>query len=40
MFTAADNYIITIDPKFAGVPAVANLLLAGALAIDTIYKQG
>lgn len=39
LFTSADNYIISIDPKAAGTEEIIGLLLAAGLAIDTVYKE-
>jgi len=37
LFTSADNYIISLNGEPA--PAIATLLLAAGLAIDTVYKE-
>lgn len=37
LFTSADNYIIALNGEPA--PAVAILLLAAGLAVDTVYKE-
>jgi len=37
LFTSADNYMLSLNESHA--PAKATLLLAAALAVDTIYKE-
>ncbi len=37
LFTSADNYIIALNGE--PEPAIATLLLAAGLAIDTVYKE-
>ncbi len=39
LFTSADTYIISLDPKVGSNPAMASLLLAAGLAIDTVFKE-
>lgn len=39
LFTSADTYIIALEPKLGSNPAMASLLLAAGLAIDTVFKE-
>jgi uncharacterized protein YxjI len=39
LFTSADTYAVHVSPHFSGDPTTKILVLAGALAIDTIYKE-
>lgn len=39
LFTSADNYMISIADGHESNPTVKILLLAAALAIDTVYKE-
>lgn len=39
LFTSADTYAVQVNPDLAAEPLSKMLLLAGALAIDTIYKE-
>jgi len=40
LFTSADNYIVSIDDQLRDQPVAKILLLAAALAIDVVYKEG
>ncbi|MBX9581375.1 MAG: hypothetical protein K2X87_13825 [Gemmataceae bacterium] len=39
LFTSADTYAVAINPELADEPLAKMLVLAAALAIDTIYKE-
>lgn len=39
LFTSSDTYAVQVNPELAGEPLSKMLVLAGALAIDTIYKE-
>jgi uncharacterized protein YxjI len=39
-FTSADNYIVSISDDLSDEPTAKCLLLAAALAIDIVYKEG
>lgn len=38
LFTSADNYVVQIDPQ-ANDPTVKRLLLAAAIAIDSVFRE-
>lgn len=38
-FTSADNYAIVLSDSTSSNPALAALLLAAGIAIDTVYKE-
>jgi len=40
LFTSADNYAIVLGDGTSSNPALAALLLAAGIAIDTVYKEG
>jgi uncharacterized protein YxjI len=40
LFTSADNYVIALTDGSPGNPALAALLLAAGIAIDTVFKEG
>jgi uncharacterized protein YxjI len=40
LFTSADNYMISLNDGVELKPAVAKLLLAAGIAIDTVFKEG
>ncbi|MFO0864601.1 MAG: phospholipid scramblase-related protein [Gemmataceae bacterium] len=40
MFTSADNYIVSIHDDLSDQTTLKRLLLAAALAIDVVYKEG
>jgi uncharacterized protein YxjI len=39
LFTSADTYAVVVSPHLTGNPMAKALILAAALAIDTIYKN-
>jgi uncharacterized protein YxjI len=39
LFTSADTYAVRVNPEMADEPLAKMLILAAALAIDTIYKE-
>lgn len=39
LFTSADNYIVSLSDDVSSNPALATLLLAAGLAIDTVFKE-
>lgn len=39
LFTTADNYMVSLNQECDNQPALKILLLAAALAIDTVYKE-
>jgi uncharacterized protein YxjI len=39
-FTSADNYVVSISDDLSDEPTAKCLLLAAALAIDIVYKEG
>ncbi len=39
LFTSADTYAVQVSPELTDEPMAKMLILAGALAIDTIYKE-
>lgn len=39
LFTSADTYAVQVNPEMADEPLAKMLILAAALAIDTIYKE-
>lgn len=39
LFTSADTYAVEVSPELADEPMAKMLILAAALAIDTIYKE-
>ena len=39
LFTTADNYVISLNPRAASDPTNAPLLLAAGVAIDTVFKE-
>ncbi|MDX1967960.1 MAG: phospholipid scramblase-related protein [Planctomycetaceae bacterium] len=39
LFTSADNYIVSFAPQVSSNAALATLLLAAGLAIDTVFKE-
>lgn len=40
LFTSADTYMVQIAPSADGIPNIKMLLLAAALAIDIVFKEG
>lgn len=38
-FTSADNYILSLNDQWEPTPALRTLLLAAAIAIDTVFKE-
>lgn len=39
LFTSADNYVVSFAPQVSSNAALATLLLAAGLAIDTVFKE-
>ena len=39
LFTSADTYAVQVNPEMEGEPLAKMLILAAAVAIDTIYKE-
>jgi uncharacterized protein YxjI len=40
LFTTADNYMVSLADEVAGKKEMSALLLAAALAVDIVYKEG